>query len=97
MPTLSRRWTSWRALLNGAFPRFLLLGLIIPSSLQVKHHALVLIYKERITYQKKISIFHVFLAWNNVSVRPFTPKRTKSQFRAGARASSKLVPALSQS
>jgi hypothetical protein len=29
------------------------------------------------------------------SFRPFTPKITKSQFRAGARASSKLVPALS--
>ena len=28
--------------------------------------------------------------------RAFTPKRTKSQFRAGARASSKQVPALSQ-
>ncbi|CAL8349659.1 unnamed protein product [Arctogadus glacialis] len=26
MPTLSRRWTSWRAMLNGAFHRFLLLG-----------------------------------------------------------------------
>ena len=31
-----------------------------------------------------------------VTIGPFTPKRTKSQFRAGARASSKLVLALSQ-
>ncbi|CAL8333380.1 unnamed protein product [Boreogadus saida] len=42
-------------------------GLIIPSSLQVKHHALVLIYKERIKSKKKISIFHVFLASNDGS------------------------------
>ena len=43
---------------------------------------------------------HLFLFKKNVivihSVGAFTPKRTKSQFRAGARASSKQVPALSQ-
>ena len=36
---------------------------------------------------------------NNVvlaTLAAFTPKRTESQFRAGARASSKLVPALPQ-
>ena len=35
-------------------------------------------------------------AWLLVFYAAFTPKRTKSQFRAGARASSKQVPALSQ-
>ena len=33
---------------------------------------------------------------SRISIAAFTPKRTKSQFRAGARASSKQVPDLSQ-
>ncbi|CAL8333364.1 unnamed protein product [Boreogadus saida] len=42
-------------------------GPIIPSSLQVKHHALVLIYKELNKYHKNKFIFHLFLALNNDS------------------------------
>ena len=39
-------------------------GPIIPSSEQMKHHALVLIYKKLNKYHKNKFIFHVFLALN---------------------------------
>ncbi|CAL8353486.1 unnamed protein product [Lota lota] len=42
-------------------------GLIIPSSLQVKHHALVLLYRELNKNHNNEFIFHVFLASNDVS------------------------------
>ena len=44
-----------------------LLAPIIPESQKMKHHALVLIYKELNKYHKNKFVFHVFLASNNDS------------------------------
>ena len=42
-------------------------GPVIQSSLQVKHHGAVLVYKELNKYHKKDFIFNVFLALNDDS------------------------------
>ena len=44
-----------------------LLAPIIPESQKMKHHALVLIYKELNKYHKNKFVFHVFLASNDDS------------------------------